>query len=129
MTSAELSCLVLALGLSKADLAEIGGVTDRQARRWMTGASPVPADVVEALALVNADIKTLITANMANVEKRGGVIRTYRTTADLRAALPELAGRGLAAGAFVGPHQIAALAAQQSLEADLGIEAEIQFDR
>lgn len=127
MTGAEIACLVRVLGLSQADLAEIGGVTDRQARRWMTGISPVPADVVEALGLIHDDIETLTSAMIADVEEGEAVIWTYRSTADLRAALPEIPGRGKAAGAFVGPHQIAAITAQDSLDVEQGIEAEIRF--
>lgn len=109
------------------DLAELGGVTDRQARRWMTGASPVPLDVVEALELLHDDVEVLTSSMIADVDEGSAVIWTYRTNEDLRAACPEIPGRGKAAGGFVGCHQIAALTAMESLDVEEGIEAEIRF--
>jgi hypothetical protein len=47
--SALIMVMCRALGLSTADLAEIGGFTEQHARRLMAGKSPPKADVIEAL--------------------------------------------------------------------------------
>lgn len=127
MGPAEITCLIRSLGLSQADLAELGGVSDRQARRWINGASPVPYDVQEALFDLDKDVEELTSQMVSSCENGDDVIFVWRTTADLRAAMPQLPVRGQAFGFFVGPYQIAAWAALDVLGGPRKTEVEIQF--
>lgn len=123
---ARYAALTGALGLSTADLAEIGGFSARFARALVAGHRPYPSDVREALALLYADTDVMTDAIIADVEEGAGGIFVFRANAELRAYFPQWPGRGKAAGGFVGPHRIAALAAADILD-EKGIEVDILF--
>ncbi|ANT39928.1 hypothetical protein RGUI_4117 [Rhodovulum sp. P5] len=114
------------LGLSSRDLSEIGGFSDRFARDLLAGRRPVPADVRQALLDIQDDIDALTDSIEADVSEGEGVIWLYGTTADLRAARPDIPGRGAAAGGFIGPFRIAALTAWDALR-ERGIDVDILF--
>ncbi|ARE40923.1 hypothetical protein RGUI_2782 [Rhodovulum sp. P5] len=118
--------LTRSLGLSSQELAEIGGFTERFARDLLAGRRPVPADVGQALLDIQDDIDVLTDSIEADVAEGQGVIWMYGTTADLRAARPDIPGRGAAAGGFIGPFRIAALTAWDALR-ERGIDVDILF--
>lgn len=118
MTPAELACRVASLGLSTADLAEIGGVAPRTAQYWLSGRDNrgferhVPDDVAEAILAFDDDVDVIADhlADQAQLLEIDA-IPVYRSTEDLRCARPDIPGRGHAAGGFAGVWRIAALAA------------------
>lgn len=128
MTTAGLVCVTRAIGLTATDLAELGGVTDRTARRWLTGFSLFPPEIVEALGALMHDMETVKAKMVADALASGvPIIRTYFTTAQLRAHMRDLPGRGKAAGFFAAAHQIAALHAYHELLDVHGLQAELRF--
>ncbi|MFD2206653.1 helix-turn-helix domain-containing protein [Kiloniella antarctica] len=126
MKNAELVCMVRSLGLSQTDLAELGGVKERQARRWMKGDAPIPLDVEEALHLIRDDIDVMTDNMVEDVKEGDGVLIVYKSNDQLRSKLQNLPTRGKALGPFVGPHQIASLTARELLD-EQGIEVDILF--
>lgn len=48
-----------ASGISQADFARLLGKTDRSVSRWVTGAQPIPIDVVVVLGLLDAGTVTI----------------------------------------------------------------------
>lgn len=77
-------------------------------------------------AEIDDDADTLMHRMVAECEKGNAVIYVWRTTNELRDEGPPLPLRGNAAGFFVGPYQIAALTARESL-ASRGIDIDILF--
>ena len=114
------------LGLSAREVAEIGGFSDRFARDLMAGRRPFPHDVAEALLDIQDDIDVLTDAIEADVAEGQGVIWMYGDNAALRAARPDIPGRGAAAGGFIGPFRIAALTARDAL-GQRGVDVDILF--
>ena len=114
------------LGLSAREVAEIGGFSDRFARDLMAGRRPFPHDVAEALLDIQDDIDVLTDAIEADVAEGRGVIWMYGDNAALRAARPDIPGRGAAAGGFIGPFRIAALTARDVL-GERGVDVDILF--
>ena len=127
MNSAELSCTIRILGLSTTDLAELGGVSGRHARRWLTDDTPVPGRVVNALQALRHEAQALTSSMIADIVDGGSVLLTYETNEKIRAARPDIAGRGKAAGAFAGVHQIAVLMAMDWVKRNSEVEIEIRF--
>ena len=119
-------CLCSALSLSVNDLAEIGGFSDRFARDLVAGRRPWPADVCEALDLLDDDVDVMTDSLVADVEEGLGAIFVYRTTVELRAHFRAWPGRGKAGGGFAGPHRVAAIAAHEALD-ERGIEVSLLF--
>lgn len=127
MTDARYAVLTGALGLSVNDLAEIGGFSDRFARDLVAGRRPFPQDVKDALDDLDDDNDVIVDEIVADVQEGAGAIWIFRTNAELRQYFPDWPGRGKAAGGFVGPHRIAALAAADILSDDFGIDADLLF--
>lgn len=126
MTDAYYPTLCGALGLSATNLAEIGGFSDRFARDLLQGRAAWQADVCEALDLLKHDVDLMAEAMVADVKAGASHILVYRTNEDLRAHFPNWPARGKAAGGFVGPHRVAAMAARDRLDAD-GVEVQLLF--
>ena len=91
------------LGLSAREVAEIGGFSDRFARDLMAGRRPFPHDVAEALLDIQDDIDVLTDAIEADVAEGQGVIWMYGDNAALRAARPDIPGRGARGGGIYRP--------------------------
>lgn len=75
---------------------------------------------------VEDDVDVMVDSMVADVEAGCNAIFVYRTDEDLRARFREWPARGKAAGGFVGPHRVAAMAAQDMLDED-GIEVDLLF--
>ncbi len=114
MNSAYYLTLASYLGLRSADLAEIGGFSDRYARDLLKGNANFHDDLIEALELIQDDIEVIV-----DVLDDADVIVVYRTNAELRQHFPEWPGRGKAEGGFIGPHRIAAIMAHQETGAPI----------
>ena len=102
------------LGLTTSDLAEIGGVTDRQAQRWMKG-HPLPEDMIQSLSDIANDVEVVCERIIARIEAGGNQIVCYRNNEDIRAdnAMP---ARGRAAGGFAGAFLVAAFNALENAD-------------
>ena len=126
MRNALPAVLAANLGLSSRELAEVGGFSDRFARDLLKGARPFPKDVYDALIDIQDDIDVITDSIEADVRDGAGAIFVFKTNDQLRQGFPQWPGRGEAAGGFVGPHRIAALAAWEALNVD-GIDVDILF--
>lgn len=120
-TSAWTAASCKSLGLTITDLAEIGGVTERQAQRWMRG-HPLPDDVQSALSDIADDIEIACEMIANRIETGTTEITCYRNNSDLRAdvAMP---ARGNATGGFAGAWMVAAFEAME----DAVYDAELVF--
>ncbi|WP_417538302.1 hypothetical protein [Marinomonas sp.] len=126
MNNAFFATLTHTLGLSSRELAEVGGFSDRFARDLLAGRRPFPVDVQEAIQEIEEDIDVLTDSLVADVEEGEAVIWMFGTNEELRAAFPQMPGRGQSTGGFIGPFRIAALTAREILN-EQGIEVDILF--
>ena len=126
MRSALNATLAHNLGLSAREVAEIGGFSDRFARDLMAGRRPFPLYVAQALRDIKGDVGALTAAIEADIAGGNRIIWMHGNNAALRAARPDIPGRGGAAGGFIGPFRIAALTAWDAL-GERGLDADILF--
>lgn len=125
-TDAYYPTLCATLGLTTGDLAELAGYSRRSAQDAIYGRFDFHKDVREALDLLKDDVNVMVDSMVADVEAGCSAIFVYRTNEDLRAHFREWPARGKAAGGFVGPHRVAAMAARDMLDED-GIEVDLLF--
>jgi hypothetical protein len=88
------------------DLAELGGFSDRFARDLLAGRCPFPADVQDALELLEDDVSVI-----ADVLVELDELVAFRTNKELRAVFTQWPARGKSSGGFVGPHRVAVISA------------------
>lgn len=102
------------MGLTTADLSEIGGVSERHAHRWRRG-HPLPVDVFEALSAIYNDIETAADLITKSIGTGAEEIECFKSNADLRQknAMP---ARGFALGGFAGPWLVACFRALQNAD-------------
>ena len=130
------------LGLSQTDLKEIAGVSgSKTVRRWTSGESTVPADLIEALELLADDMAAITDALLAGWQEagrpdeiimvvytelgRGGAISANDLVRKYGQPLP---ARGCAGGGFAGLHRLAVFDAACEI-ADSGAEVTlVRFD-
>lgn len=127
MTDALPAARAAALGLSSADLADLGGFSDRFSRDLLAGRRPFPQDVRVALEELQGDIAAIadwIVMDMQEAPTKR--LPVYHTNAALRDEGPALPGRGAAAGGFAVIWAAAVVVAVERLRA-AGHEVEVHF--
>ncbi len=124
-----LICMMGQLGLSEPDIKELGGVSgSKTVRRWRSGESRVPEDVIEALELLRDDQDVLADAAVAAWEDAGqprqvalvvytdlGVGGSSSGNDLLREWGQPMPARGCADGSFAGLHRLAMLDAADEM--------------
>lgn len=113
-----------ALGLTKVDLAELGGFSESTAQKLLQGKLHPSDDVMAALNEIKADVEWLAEQLYDELmERGGGDVACYRNNEELRSD-GAMTARGKAAGGFAGPYLVAAF---QAID-DFGEGANPVFD-
>ena len=130
-TPGDLHVARYAAGLSLSDLAELAGVQERAVRRWLSGAKPVPPDLMDALHLILDDIGVIADRAVAAYEESGQtdvVLVTYDRNQDIRRYGQPMPARGHADGPFAGAHTEAVAQAADAIREAGGSVHLVLFD-